>query len=210
MQFLSPLRSFALQISATTGIAFKRLLNQSFLSLASIAGLMSASGFILSVPLYADATYFRLLREELRSGGGADLTQKPVDYAPLAFVFEVKAAGNDSPQWKNIEEVDAYLSDAALRRISLPILEVIRRFRTDGYNMYPPRDVNNSGTQIPLPSVRFAFITPLEDTVTIINGAAAEPFVFLLKDGDGIEVIANESLAEEIGIPVGDTYTLRT
>ncbi|MBN8580412.1 MAG: ABC transporter permease [Anaerolineae bacterium] len=210
MQFLSPLRSFALQIWATTGIAFKRLLNQRFLSLASIAGLMIASGFILSVPLYADATYFRLLREELLAGREAELTQKPVDYAPLAFVFEVKVAGNDSPQWKNIEEVDTYLSDAALRRINLPILEVIRRFRTDGYNMYPPRDVSNSGTQYPLTSVSFAFITPLEDTVTIINGAAPQPFVSLLKDGDAIEVMANESLAEEFGVQVGDTYTLRT
>ena len=34
---------------------------------------MIASGFILSVPLYADATYFRLLREELLAGREFDL-----------------------------------------------------------------------------------------------------------------------------------------
>jgi putative ABC transport system permease protein len=210
MTFLSPLRSLALQIWATAGIAFKRLQNQRFLSLASIAGLMIASGFILSVPLYADATYFRLLREELLAGKEAELTQKPVDYAPLAFVFELKAAGKDSPQWKNVTEVDEYLSNDALKRIGLPILQTVRRFRTDGYNMYPPRDPNNSGTQYALTTANLAFITPMEETIIVVNGTMPQPFVSLLKDGDALEAMANESLAAEFGVQVGDTYFLRT
>src|SRR5512141_426100 len=132
MNLLPTLISLTLRVWATVRIAFKRLLTQPFLSLASIAGLMIASGFILSVPLYADATYFRLLREELLTGREFELTQKPVDYAPLSFVFEQKAAGKNSPQWKNVEKVDDYLSDEALKSIDLPILQVVRRFRTDG------------------------------------------------------------------------------
>jgi hypothetical protein len=210
MRFLSPLISSVLQIWATAGIAFKRLLTQRFLSLASIAGLMIASGFILSVPLYADATYFRLLREELLVGREFDLIQKPVDYAPLAFVFEQKAAGRNSPQWKNVEQVDQYLSGAALRTIDLPILQVVRRFRTDGYFMFPPRDPNNPGTQYSLTTANFAFITPMEETIIIVNGAPPQPFVSLLREGDAIEAMANESLANEFGVQVGDTYSLRT
>src|SRR5689334_23942950 len=128
MSFLTSLVSFALLVWATAGIAFKRLLTQRFLSLASIAGLMIASGFILSVPLYADATYFRLLREEILVNREFELTQKPVDYAPLAFVFELKAAGKDSPQWKHVTAVDEYLSNTALPSIGFPILQVVRRF----------------------------------------------------------------------------------
>ena len=210
MKLLSNLVSLALQIWATAGIAFKRLLTQRFLSLASIAGLMIASGFILSVPLYADATYFRLLREELLAGREVDLIQKPVDYAPLSFVFEQKAAGKNSPQWKNVEEVDKYLSGAALRRIDLPILQLIRRFRTDGYFMYPPRDPNNPATQYSLTSANFAFITPMEETIIVVNGTTPQPFVSLLREGDTIEVMAHESLANEFGVQVGDSYSLRT
>ncbi|HEU4746082.1 MAG TPA: FtsX-like permease family protein, partial [Anaerolineales bacterium] len=202
--------SFALQIWATAGIAFKRLLTQRFLSLASIAGLMIASGFILSVPLYADATYFRLLREELLAGRQLDLIQKPVDYTPLSFVFEQKAAGKNSPQWKNVEEVDAYLAGAALRTIDLPILDLVRRFRTDGYFMFPPRDPSNPGTQYSLTTASFAFISPMEETVMIVNGAPPQPFVSLLREGNTIEAMANESLASEFGVQVGDTYSLRT
>jgi putative ABC transport system permease protein len=210
MRFFSGLVSFALQIWATAGIAFRRLLTQRFLSLASIAGLMIASGFILSVPLYADATYFRLLREELLVGHELDLIQKPVDYAPLAFVFELKAAGRNSPQWKNVVELDEYLSSAALRTIDLPILQLVRRFRTDGYFMYPPRDPNNPGTQYTLTTANFAFITPIEKTIIVVNGAMPQPFVSLLREGDAIEAMASENLANEFGVQVGDTYSLRT
>src|SRR5688572_12795810 len=210
MRFFSGPVSLALQIWATAGIAFKRLLTQRFLSLASIAGLMIASGFILSVPLYADATYFRLLREELLAEREFDLIQKPVDYAPLAFVFELKAAGRNSPQWKNVVEVDEYLSGAALQTIDLPILQLVRRFRTDGYFMYPPRDPNNPGTQYTLTTASFAFITPMEETITVVNGVMPQPFVSLLREGDAIQVMASESLANEFGVQVGDTYSLQT
>jgi putative ABC transport system permease protein len=210
MKFFSRIISFALQIWATAGIAFKRLLTQRFLSLASIAGLMIASGFILSVPLYADATYFRLLREELLVERELDLIQKPVDYAPLSFVFELKAAGRNSPQWEDVVDVDEYLSGAALRTIDLPILQLVRRFRTDGYSMVPPRDPNNPGTQYTITTASFAFITPMEGTITLVNGAMPQPFVSLFREGDVIETVANESLASEFGVQVGDTYSLRT
>src|SRR5215217_9762537 len=129
MNFFSRITALTLRIWATVRIAFKRLLTQRFLSIASIAGLMIASGFILSVPLYADATYFRLLREELLAGHEFELTQKPVDYAPLSFVFELKAAGKNSPQWKNVVDLDTYLSGVGLRTIDLPILQFVHRFR---------------------------------------------------------------------------------
>ncbi|HET9906036.1 MAG TPA: FtsX-like permease family protein [Anaerolineales bacterium] len=210
MSLFSGLSSFALQFWATAGIAFKRLLTQRFLSLASIAGLMIASGFILSVPLYADATYFRLLREELLAGRESELTQKPVDYAPLSFIFELKAAGRGSPQWKNVVDVDTYLSSTALRTIDLPILQVVRRFRTDGYNMYAPRDPSNTGTQYPLTTANLVFMTPLEENIIILNGRTPQPFVSLLREGDAIEAMASENLADEFGVQTGDIYTLRT
>ena len=209
MKLFSSLVTFALQIWATGRIAFKRLLTQRFLSIASIMGLMIASGFILSVPLYADATYFRLLREELLLGREVELTQKPVDYAPLNFVFELKAAGRNSPQWKNVMDVDAYLSGAALRTVGLPITQLVRRFRTDGYFMYPPRDLNNPGTQYPLTTANIATISPLDETIILVDGTAPQPFVSLLREGDVIEAIANENLANEFGVQVGDYYSLR-
>lgn len=210
MNVLSRAGSLALLVWATARIAFKRLLTQRLLSLASIAGLIIASGFILSVPLYADATYFRLLREELLAGRELDLVQKPADYAPLSFVFEHRAAGRNSPQWEDVVEVDEYLTTTAEETIGLPLLQLVRRFRTDGYFMYPPRDPNNPGTQYALTTATFAFLTPLEDTIILVNGAPPQPFVSLLSEGDAIEALASESMASEFGVQVGDQYFLRT
>src|SRR5512138_1947087 len=184
MSFFSRLVPFALRIGATAGIALKRLLTQRLLSLASIAGLMIASGFILSVPLYADGTYFRLLREEILAGNELELQQKPVDYAPLAFVFELNAPGRDSPQWKKVVNVDNYLSSEAPRRVDLPILQVIRRFHTDSYHLFPPRDLADPSPQYWLTPVSFATITPMDaSTIQLVNGSYPRPYLSLLKEG---------------------------
>ena len=211
MNFIKQVVTFTLQTWATSQIALKRLLTQRFLSFASIMGLMVASGFILSVPLFADATYFRLLREEILAGHETELTKRPVDYAPLSFVFEYKGIGKNSPQWKKIEAVDAYLSGPALNEVNLPILHMIRRFRTENYQLFPPLDPNQPGSQYSLTTTGFAFITPMDNSViTLIDGAPPKPFTSLIREGDQIEVMANEDLAVKYGIQVSDSYNVRT
>jgi len=211
MTFLSKIASFALLIWATAGIAFKRLLTQRFLSFASIMGLMIASGFILSVPLFADATYFRLLREEVLEGRELELTQRPVNYAPLSFVFEFKGIGRNSPQWDKVVGVDQYLSGKAQLEVGLPILQVVRKFRTENYPLYPPLDLNQPGTQYSLTTTGFAFLTPMnESVIQLIDGTYPKPFVSLIHEGDQVEVMAHEDLAIKYGVQVGDSYTVRT
>ena len=139
-----------------------------------------------------------------------NLPKRPVDYAPLDFVFELKAAGRNSPQWKNVLDVDAYLSNVALRTVGLPITQLVRRFRTDGYFMYPPRDLNNPGTQYPLTTGNFATITPMEETLIVVGGRLPQPFVSLLREGDAVEAMASEEFANEFGVQVDDYYSLRT
>ena len=46
-------------------IAVKRLYAQKGLTLATLLGLVMTITLTLSIPLYADAVYFRVLREEL-------------------------------------------------------------------------------------------------------------------------------------------------
>jgi putative ABC transport system permease protein len=195
------------QTWTTTGFALKRLLTQRLLSIAAIIGLMIASGFIFSVPLYADAIYFRLFREELFAGRESQLAYQPVDYAPLAFNFELKGVGQDSPQWDNVGEVDLYLSHDALGLIGLPVLQSVRRFHTDFIYMYPPLEAENPDSQYYVASMRPAFISPLEGTVQIVAGRAPKPSTVL---GTGpIEAMVHETLVLDTGIQVGDVYYLR-
>lgn len=208
MKIISGFVSFIKQTWATVGIAFKRLLSLRFLSIAAILGLMVASGFILSIPLYADATYFRLFREELFAGHVADLNNHPVDYAPMAFTFAINVAGQKSPQWADVVNVDQYLTGEALRTIGFPVQKVVRRFHTDGYFLFPPFDPKIPGSQYYLTSVNLAFITPMADTVVVVHGGYPQPFTSML-DLDSVQSMVSESLADEFGLQVGDVYYLR-
>jgi putative ABC transport system permease protein len=208
MRILLGFAALAQQTWATIGVAFKRLLTQRFLSIAAIAGLMVASGFILSIPLYADATYFRLFREELFSGNEAKLANHPVDYAPMAFTFDLNVAGRKSPQWADAEKVDHYLTNNALKTIQFPIMQTVRRFHTDGYFMYAPVNPNIKGSKYSLASVSLAFITQLEDTVQLVSGQYPQPYTSILELGE-VPAMVSETLANKIGVQAGDVYHLR-
>jgi len=199
--------SAARQAWTTTRFAFKRLLTQPLLSVAAILGLMIASGFIFSIPLYADAIYFRSFREELFSGRENLLTSSPVDYAPLPFVFELQGVGRGNPQWEDVGKVDTYFSKDALQRIGLPVMEDVRRFHTDFLYLYPPGETNSAGSNLFVDTVRLAFVTPLENTVQIIHGAAPKPSSLL--GGGSVEAMVSETMAIKDGIQVGDAYIIR-
>ena len=207
MSILSRLRSSGRQTWTTTTFALKRLLTQRFLSIAVVMGLVVASGFIFSVPLYADAVYFRLFREDLFTGRESLLTNRPVDYAPLSFSYEFQGLGQDSPQWTDVVGADTYLSGEAQRTIGLPVLGNVRRFHTDSLEMYPPLDPGNPQTRYFVDTVQLALISPLQDTVRMVTGRAPRPSS--LVGGGRIEVLANENLVLSIGVQVGDQYTLR-
>ena len=54
------------RIWSTFLIALRRLLAQRWLALATALGLVAAIAMIISIPLYSDAVYFRVLQEELQ------------------------------------------------------------------------------------------------------------------------------------------------
>ena len=195
------------QAWTTTRFALKRVLTQPLLSLAAVVGLMIASGFIFSVPLYSDAIYFRLFREEVLSGRGNIPAGQPAEYTPLSFVYELQGVGRDSPQWENVLSVDSYLSKGALQQIGLPVMEDVRRFHTDFLYLYPPEGSNPSGSSLFIDTVRMAFITPMENTVAIIHGTSPGPSSLL--GGGPVEAMVSETMALKDGIQVGDTYDIR-
>jgi putative ABC transport system permease protein len=199
--------TFARETWTTTRFAFKRLLTQPLLSLAAILGLMIASGFIFSIPLYADAIYFRSFREELFAGRANLLATTPVDYAPLPFVFELQGVGRGNPQWEDVGKVDAYLSKDALQKIGLPVMEDVRRFHTDFLYLYPPGETKTTGNNLFVDTVRLAFVSPMESTVQIIHGAAPKPSSLL--GGGSVEALVSETMAIKDGIQVGDAYVIR-
>ena len=78
-----------------------------------------------------------------------------------------------------------------------------------GWIFHVPAAREQSGHTVLLTTANFVHHADGE-TIIIVNGVPPQPFVSLLREEDAIEAIANESLANEFGVQVGDTYSLRT
>ena len=80
------LRSWAIVV-----VAAKRLLAQRWLALALMLGLITAIALVMSIPLYADAVYYRILQEDLGASNTSSTIQPinltiPLHY-PHPYLF---------------------------------------------------------------------------------------------------------------------------
>jgi putative ABC transport system permease protein len=181
-------------------LALRRLLAQRGLALASVVGLIVSVALVTSIPLYADATQFRIMREQI----GGDPTR--ATDAPLSFFFHYAAETKDQLQWEDVVAVDDYLTRSANRTVGLPLTRVIRLFRTDAFKLYPPVDPDTTDTQYLLLYINFAFLSNPKTTTRLIAGTYPSPEVSV--DGP-LEVAINESAATQYGLLVGDSYVAR-
>ncbi|MFZ5917672.1 MAG: FtsX-like permease family protein [Chloroflexota bacterium] len=176
-------------------IAARRLWANRWLTLSLLLGWTAAVGLSLSVPLYADAVNYRLLREELEtSRQGAP---------PFAFRFRYIGAWHGARQWADVQQVDAYLRESAAGEIGLPLERLIRHFKTDNFRLFPASEALYADIRDPLEWVAFGFISHLADHITLLEGSLPQPN----PHADGaIEVLLHHQLAEELGLQVGEEY----
>src|SRR5512143_4113258 len=157
--------AFLRQSRAMFVVAYKRLATQRSLVFATTVGLTLAVALVLSVPLYAEATQFRLLRQQLVGEKGA------ADYAPLPFVYHLDSLPHNGPQWEDGRPVDQYLSQAASAELGLPLMQMVRRFRTDSLQLFLPPDPADPKTKYYITWVNFGFVSEPEKNIQLISGA---------------------------------------
>ena len=189
------------QIWAILVIAYKRLLTQRSLALASTAGLIVAVALVVSVPLYADATQFRLLRAQLAGEQGA------ADYAPLEYVYHYDGPPHDGPQWDAGQPIDQYLTRTAGADLGLPTRQMIRRFRTNSLQIFPPADSNDPNSKYYITWANFGTVNALEQNVRLVRGAF--PSVADASPDAPVEVLMYEGVADKLAIQPGEVYTAR-
>jgi putative ABC transport system permease protein len=188
------------QLAALFPIALKRLFAQRGLALASAVGLMVSVSLVISIPLYADATQFRILREQINGAPG-----NPSD-APLPFLFHYDGPPHDGPQWADLQPLDQFLSYSAGRAIGLPQRMLLRVFRTDAFKLFQPFDAHNPATQYLLTYMNFALLSEPGTNIRLVAGAYPSPETS--PDGP-IEIMVSDSAAMEFGIQIGDAYFAR-
>lgn len=178
-------------------LAIRRLVAQAGLTLAALSGLVAAATLALSIPLYADAAYSRVLQRTLSQPG---LRMRP----PFAFMFRYVGAWHDPLEWEAFGPVDAYLSRQGPAALGLPITLTVRHFRTEPLRFYPASEAIYADRRQPLSWLGIGFISDLESHVELLEGRMP----ITTGPGEPVEVLVSLVRAEEFGLHPGEDYVL--
>ncbi|MGB0384604.1 MAG: ABC transporter permease [Ardenticatenaceae bacterium] len=179
-------------------LTFKRLWSQRGLTVATAVGLITAVALIMTVPLYADAVYYRVLQSELSES--TERSNRP----PFAYMYNYIGAWHGSVQWEDVEAVSEYLSGAGHRRLGLDRQLMVRHFETDKYKLFPADVSNYADEESTLAFINFAFTSDIEAQINIVEGAFPTPAES--SPDSTIEVLVTEAFADELGLQVGESY----
>jgi len=182
-------------------VATKRLVSQRWLALATALGLVIAVALTVSIPIYTDGVYYRILRERIST-----TAEGLLPHPPFGFLFRYVGAWKGRLEWEDVQPVDAYLSERVGAELALPEQLSVRYFETDRFRMFPAEDVEYTDNTDPLAWVSLGFLSDAEDHIDVVEGGF--PVVAELSDESTIEVLMSEPLATRLGIQVGESYTI--
>jgi putative ABC transport system permease protein len=204
-----------LNLFAIILIAGRRIWAQRALVACLLVGLIAAVALITSIPLYADAVHFRLLQKELAG--------KDTAHPPFAFMFRYIGAWHGAVEWDAYQPVDVYLTEQAPATLGLPLELIVRHVRTDNFRLFAEEGgaAGAYARRQPLLWTSLGFISGLENHVDLIEGRlprpaeAGDPSTLRLRSGQAgsghrevIEVLVSRTLAEKLGLQVGERYVL--
>lgn len=191
------------QLFAITIFAAQRLWNYRLLMGCLLLGLWTAVGLLSSIPLYADAVQNRLLQGELTEGG----TYRP----PFAFLWRYVGAWHGDVTWAQYHPINRYLTEQAPAVIDLPLDEhlgggqIIRHVSSSRLRLYPIATSSHSFTpDTPLIWTNIGFISDLQGQITLLEGQFPTPHAA----NDPAEILISHTLADQLGLQVGETYLL--
>ncbi len=178
-------------------LAAKRIWNLKLLMLSLLIGLITGVGVLSSIPLYADAAQNRILQGELTEGG----MYRP----PFAFMWRYVGAWNGNLNLDQLQPVDDYLSEQAAGVIGLDASESVKHLSTGKMRLFAGKETGfeENGSLI---WADLGFVTGLEERIHLVDGAF--PAESADSESSVAQVIIGLELAEELGVQVGERFTL--
>ncbi|MCB0086670.1 MAG: ABC transporter permease [Caldilineaceae bacterium] len=185
---------------AIFAVAARRLFSQRGLALATSIGLIASVAIVMSIPLYTDAVYYRILQDELTNASGGDETsmQRP----PFAFMFRYIGSLYGLKEWQDVEQVDTYLSGPGAEALGLPIKQQVRYARTDNFRLFSANEAAYADVRDPLEWISFAFASDFEKHITLLEGAFPAPADS--NPDTPIQILITDAFANELGLQVGE------
>jgi putative ABC transport system permease protein len=186
---------------ATLVIAVKRIISQKGLALASLVGLVVSIALTTSIPVYADAVYFRLFNENVSTN--ANNLNSPGQPASFALLYTFQSDPFKIKRWSDIQPVDKYLSEQAGLTMKLPERLKVRYFNTDTLSLFPANETNFGNTDTLLGWFSFSTMSDIEKHITITEGRLPK---LAIDAGQPVEVLISEEMAARLGLHAGEEY----
>jgi len=175
--------------------ALRRLRANLGLALCALIALLAAVALAVSIPVYAEAANLRLLRDEIAK------QEQRAGRSPFALLFRYVGSWNGPLEWERVEAVDSYVRGPGIQFLGLPVEGVGRHVRTSEFRLFPPPSAGSDNQA--LKNVVFGFLGGMDEQIRIVDGATPTPATTI---DQPVEVLLAYSLADQIGINVGDEF----
>ncbi|MFO7167807.1 MAG: FtsX-like permease family protein [Chloroflexota bacterium] len=173
-------------------VVWQRLWSHLALMLAIAAGFTVAIALVVSIPVYAEAVGYRILRDELsRDESGA---RRP----PFAFMYRYLGSQTGVIGVDDYAALDAYMAGQVDERLGMPITQRVRYVSSDKLPMLPANGVGD-----PLIWLNVAFASDFENHIDVVDGALPQ-----VSEEGPMEILVAEELASRLGVQVGEEYLL--
>ena len=179
-------------------VAAKRLLAQRWLALATSLGLVMSVALALSIPLYADATYYRVLRREI----WGTLDAEDSSDLPLVITFRYTGGRDTSVEWEQAKPLDDFLSQQAAKALRLPPHQFVSHFRTNNFGLYAADGDQEDANANPIAWVSLGTADDFEEVITLSEGSM--PTTVSMAQDSPLEVLVSARMATISGLQVGD------
>ena len=186
-----------LRFWAIFGVTLKRLAAQRGLALAALLGISVAVALTMSIPLYADGIYQRILNAEFQKESTSNRPQ-------FAFMYRFIGSQSGPVKLNELAPVDAYLSGQVARDIGMPQQDFVRFLQTDTMRLYPQKTDQYSTLSHPLEWVKFGTLSSIQNHIQILEGTYPDPSP--TDSQTPVDVLINEKLATATGLQVGEIY----
>ena len=193
-----------LRLWAVVVIAIKRLLAHHGLALATLMGLVVIIALVMSIPLYAEATYYRVLSEGLFSS--TPQYRGMVIRPPVALLLRYSGSFTAPKEWEDIGPLDTYFDAQVYRDLKLqpsPNLPSVRLFNTGTFGLFAAQDAGKVTDIQPAYRIGLACIGHPEQHLAITEGE----FPAHTTNSEGpFDVVISKFIADKMGVQLGETY----
>ncbi|MBN2007129.1 MAG: ABC transporter permease [Anaerolineae bacterium] len=206
---------FVNRLRAIFFVVAKRLLSQPGLIVVTVLGLVIAIALMISIPMYADAVYYRIFQQSMSSSirGSQGNATSQGDTSPedaLAFfpyLFRYDGSIYGTLEWEALSAINAYMAQEAANVIALPQRFLVQYFATEPFGLYAETTTTFNTSDTPLIWLSFSTITDLQEHITLVEGT----FPSIATGADAapdaaVEVLISEELAFKLGLQAGEQY----